>query len=74
MRIKGLSRALVSRCPEAEGNLRLVKFMFPSRGESRQKAAGYSEKEKDRARKKQRERERESARDKVRRGRWTRNS
>jgi len=32
MWIKGLSRALVSRCFEAEGNLRSVEFMFPSHG------------------------------------------
>lgn len=40
MWIKGLSHALVSRRFEAEGNLWLVKFMFPSRGESKQKGRG----------------------------------
>lgn len=40
MWIKGLSHALVSRRFEAEGNLWLVKFMFPSRGESKQKERG----------------------------------
>lgn len=40
MWIKGLSHALVSRRFEAEGNLWLVKFMFPSRGKNKQKERG----------------------------------
>jgi hypothetical protein len=45
MRIKGLSHALVSRRFEAEGNLWLVKFMFPSREESKQKGRPWKGKE-----------------------------
>lgn len=49
MWIKGLNYALVSRRPRAEGNLRLVKFMFPSRGEQAKRAVVEEKEEEEEA-------------------------